>query len=85
MAVTLNSRRRAIHHNGRIWGYDGNPVALEDGELRLIHQGLWQVIEGLDSVDRKGGSQTAVADIDTGGTIFIHPTGFPTAVLLLES
>jgi len=52
--VTLNTRRRAICHNGRIWGYDRNPVAFDDWELRLIHEGLGQMVEGFDGVDRKG-------------------------------
>jgi len=83
--VTLNTRRRAICHNGRIWGYDRNPVAFDDWELRLIHEGLGQMVEGFDGVDRKGRGQTAVAYVDPGGSIFVHPTGFPTTVFLLES
>jgi hypothetical protein len=43
------------------------------------------VIESLDGIDRKSRGQTAIADFDPGGTIFVHPTGFPTAVFLLES
>jgi hypothetical protein len=42
------------------------------------------VIEGFYGIDRKGCSQTAVPDTDPGAAIFVHPTGFPAAVFLLE-
>ena len=42
------------------------------------------MIEGLDGIDCKGCGQTAVADVDPGRTIFVHPTSFPTTVFLLE-
>ena len=42
------------------------------------------MIEGLDGVDREGCGQTAVSDVDPGGAIFVHPTGFPSAVFSLE-
>lgn len=53
---TLGTRLRTISHNRVIGGYDGNPIALEDRELRLIQWGLGQVIESLNGVDRESGS-----------------------------
>jgi len=83
-AVALSTRLGTISRNGRSGGYDGNPVAFEDGELRLIQRGLGQVLESLDCVDCKSCGQTAVADVDPGGTVLVHPTSFPTTVFLLE-
>ena len=85
LVMALSTRWGAIYHNGRIWRYDGDTVAFEDGELWLIHGGLGQMIEGLDGIDRKGRGQTAVADVDPRGTVFVHPTSFPTTIFLLES
>ena len=82
--VTLNTRLRAIPGNGGSGGYDRDPIAFDDGELRLIHGGLGQVVEGLDGIDRKGRGQTAVPNVDPGGTVFVHPTDFPATVFLLE-
>jgi hypothetical protein len=85
MAVdALSTRSRTVPHNRRSGGYDRNPIAFEDGDLRLIQGGLGQVIESLDGVDRKSRGQPAIPDIDPGRTVFVHPTSFPTAVFLLE-
>ena len=40
--------------------------------------------EDLDGIDRESRGQTAIADIDTGVTKFVHPPSFPTAIFLLE-
>lgn len=41
------------------------------------------MIEGLDGVDCKGRGQTAVTNVDPGGTIFVHPADLPTTVFFL--
>lgn len=85
MAVDpFGTRLRAISHNRIIGGYDGNPITFENRELRLIQRGLRQVIESFNGVDREGGGQTTIADVDPRGAIFVHPARFPTAIFLLE-
>jgi len=80
----FSTRLRAISHNRIIGGHDGNPIAFENRELRLVQRGLGEVIESFDGVDGESGGQTTVADVDPRGAIFVHPTGSPTAIFLLE-